>query len=1103
MLGAPCGTDPVQAARALALAAGPAVVVVGRGAGGHWARAFEHELAECLSQGEGSCLVFSLGPGEPVLARAGLVRVGLEKVLAPAARRAFWDAAAAELESDPLFARLEALDDAWARACAGRERPSHEGVHAGSAALGSEALVALRWLRVAGCALPHAALPAAGVEDLTRARLAVATAPGDGWVVLTLESDVLDLPDVADPADAERVAQVLLSLDEPVARLRAAELLAHANEVDAAEHHALAAVSDVLDTEARADAWERWEACAALRDASVERLLRYADFAGRVGDVDRALGFARRAVERRGADPAVLLALGRATAQRGDLVGAAAALEQAAGLAVEAHDRARAWVEQGEVAYLAGDLDRAGELARRTIDELDTLFSGGDPQSGLRAPPGARVRLDARNVLGKLLLAAGHFADADAHFAADAVKAMRAGDSEAELRARLNRAIAALSDGRRDDARSMLEAVLADGTERKELRAVSFALGNLATLATLQRQYGEALRLSEQAIDVRRRLGERVGLARLVTNLAALRLRLGLVSEAEQALLFGRQACGASVPGIRASHFALVSARLHLERRQLAEARAELDRAIGSALSSSDGAKLGECHRLAVRVALDEGDVPRARRALEEATRCGGPADALAELAALEAALARARGDDHVELAEAALDAARPVDDDELLLELHLLLFQAKRDAGRADAKPHLTAAAELRDRALAGLPPHLAPRFLGRRDLALLARLEASVGGAASVATGLPVASPRGLAKRALVGAHASMVALQNTIQKVGKTSATVLVRGESGTGKELVAEALHDASPRRAGPLVKLNCSALVEDLLLSELFGHERGAFTGATARRRGRFELADGGTLFLDEIGDISPRTQVALLRVLQERTFERVGGSSPVKVDVRIVCATHRDLRALVAKGQFREDLYYRLRQVEVVVPPLRARTSDLASLARHVLERAAHESGMPQVTLTDEGVRLLESHAWPGNVRELENVLRAAALFCEGGELGLRELAPHLGAHGAIPAAPASGPPSGRPSEPRGSEPRSAAPSVRPAGAADAAYAAIRSGTSLPDLRRQVERECIVRALAETGGNITRAAALLGMKRPRLSQLAKEYGMSAGKDDEP
>jgi DNA-binding NtrC family response regulator len=168
-----------------------------------------------------------------------------------------------------------------------------------------------------------------------------------------------------------------------------------------------------------------------------------------------------------------------------------------------------------------------------------------------------------------------------------------------------------------------------------------------------------------------------------------------------------------------------------------------------------------------------------------------------------------------------------------------------------------------------------------------------------------------------------------------------------------------------------------------------------------------------------------------------------------------------------------------------------------------VLERVAHESGMPQVSLTDEGVRLLASHAWPGNVRELENVLRAAALFCEGGELSARELGPHLGAHGAIPAAPPSGPPSGRPSEPRASEPRSSAPSVRPAGAADAAYAAIRSGTSLPDLRRQVERECIVRALAETGGNITRAAALLGMKRPRLSQLAKEYGMSAGKDDEP
>ena len=173
--------------------------------------------------------------------------------------------------------------------------------------------------------------------------------------------------------------------------------------------------------------------------------------------------------------------------------------------------------------------------------------------------------------------------------------------------------------------------------------------------------------------------------------------------------------------------------------------------------------------------------------------------------------------------------------------------------------------------------------------------------------------------------------------------SNSTVLIRGESGTGKELVAEALHRASERANGPLVSVNCAALVETLLLSELFGHEKGAFTGAASRRRGRFEMADGGTLFLDEIGDISPRTQVALLRVLQEKTFERVGGTAPIRANVRIVCATHRDLKAMVERGEFREDLYYRLRGITLEVPPLRARLGDLPKIADHLLGRIATE----------------------------------------------------------------------------------------------------------------------------------------------------------------
>jgi sigma-54 specific flagellar transcriptional regulator A len=339
-------------------------------------------------------------------------------------------------------------------------------------------------------------------------------------------------------------------------------------------------------------------------------------------------------------------------------------------------------------------------------------------------------------------------------------------------------------------------------------------------------------------------------------------------------------------------------------------------------------------------------------------------------------------------------------------------------------------------------------------------------------------------------------MRALRGTIKRVASTSTTVLIQGETGTGKELVAEAVHDASARASGPMVKVNCAALVETLLLSELFGHEKGAFTGASTRRRGRFEVAEGGTLFLDEIGDISPRTQVALLRVLQDQTFERVGGTTSLRANVRIVCATHRDLRGMVERGEFREDLYYRLCGVVLEAPALRDRASDIPQLASALLERAHHTNGIELRPLSKEAHRALMRHSWPGNVRELENALRVAALFARGAEIevndfsdnveGLRKL-PTLVAEdsgaGSIPP-----PPSASDSMPQTMPP--------PAGSTDLVYAEVRSGTTLTDMKRRIEHECIARALVDSGGNITRAAALLGMKRPRLSQLVKQYKLS-------
>jgi transcriptional regulator with GAF, ATPase, and Fis domain len=337
------------------------------------------------------------------------------------------------------------------------------------------------------------------------------------------------------------------------------------------------------------------------------------------------------------------------------------------------------------------------------------------------------------------------------------------------------------------------------------------------------------------------------------------------------------------------------------------------------------------------------------------------------------------------------------------------------------------------------------------------------------------------------LVGRSQSLQRITKQIEPIGKSNATVLVRGESGTGKELLAEALHTLSPRRHMPLVKVNCGAMVEELLLSELFGHEKGAFTGAIKERKGRFEMADGGTIFLDEIGDISPKAQVALLRVLQEREFERVGGSRTLKVDVRVICATNRDLEVLIAQGRFRADLYYRLKGVMLELPPLRDRLEDLPTLAQHFLDLVAKEKGEPALRLSDESLALLARHAWPGNVRELENVIRSAAIFAEGA-IVTPEAFSHVGELRALMGdAPVTAAPAPVQASPAPA-PVQVAPAA-PAGPVDFYELARTRGISLKDLRQEIENQCIERALAEAKGNISEAARLLKMKRSRLSQI--------------
>ncbi len=314
------------------------------------------------------------------------------------------------------------------------------------------------------------------------------------------------------------------------------------------------------------------------------------------------------------------------------------------------------------------------------------------------------------------------------------------------------------------------------------------------------------------------------------------------------------------------------------------------------------------------------------------------------------------------------------------------------------------------------------------------------------------------------LIGSGPAMRQVFETIEKVAETDLTVLIRGESGTGKELVAQAIHENSARKGRPFVAVNCAAISAELVESELFGHEKGAFTGADARRAGRFETADGGTIFLDEIGDMAPETQAKVLRVLQEQSFERVGGNQPLEVDVRVVAATHRDLEKDVADGRFREDLYYRLKVVEVQLPGLRERREDLGALAERFGRQVAERLGREQKPLSDAALGALARHAWPGNVRELRNVIEQAMVLSSGPEIQVEDL--------NLPGAPAVAPLDGAQPLP---------------------------GQSFSDAKKSAvegfERTYLLRALRTHDGNISRTADAIGMVRQSLQQKIRDLDL--------
>ncbi|MCC6531300.1 MAG: PEP-CTERM-box response regulator transcription factor [Burkholderiales bacterium] len=299
------------------------------------------------------------------------------------------------------------------------------------------------------------------------------------------------------------------------------------------------------------------------------------------------------------------------------------------------------------------------------------------------------------------------------------------------------------------------------------------------------------------------------------------------------------------------------------------------------------------------------------------------------------------------------------------------------------------------------------------------------------------------------------AMQRVVRTVEKLAPSDATVLLLGESGTGKELLARALHDLSVRSANRFVAINCAAIPENLLESELFGYEKGAFTGAVKQTRGKIEYANAGTLFLDEVGDLPPALQAKLLRFLQERVVERIGGREEIPVDVRIVCATHQNLKDMMDQARFREDLYYRLSEIVIDIPALRNRDGDSLLLARAFLAKFTEQQSKPTMHFSEEAAEAIEAHAWPGNVRQLENAVKRAVIMAEGSRIARDD----LGLSSDV---------------------------VKP------------EPVNLRQVRDEAERKAVVRALGRTDGNLVKAAELLGVSRPTLYDLLNRYGLKAG-----
>ncbi len=848
--------------------------------------------------------------------------------------------------------------------------------------------------------------------------------------------------------------------------------------------------------------------------------------------------------------PTVLRKVGELLAGRGEHKAALEMLEQALGQLEEPGaaapngtddvlpERAQVLAAISDVAYRKGDL----EEAERRADEA------------LLAAPRAPVafRINVANTLARVSYSRERYEEAEQRFLENLALADKHELDPEAMRARVNAGLARFHLGRYEEAREILERALGQARAAGDVSYEAQALLNLGATSQRESDLGRAIRYFQGALALYLRMGKRLQLRLTTWNLANVYVAVGMHEKARTYLDQSRRIAELddSDRGRAFVHFS--EGDIAYDQAQFGQALASYENARSLFRKIGDGARVVEMTVKSAWAALELGDLDAAVQRMEELPEHGEAltlpsARQRALRGAIRAAAAEEEGTDAgpgTALLSRAIDELDRLHADEDAWRA--LVFLAARYEAQGDRKS--AEACRQRARAIIGRLGEKLPKDLYKSFLEVVARElfpseerdarteEPSAPAEHSAppeplyeherARASPIAVPSPSARKPewdqrykeLVGRAPQILRVFDRLDRIARTSqATVLIRGESGTGKELVAAAVHRMSDRKAGPFVRVNCAALVETLLMSELFGHEKGSFTGAFARKVGRFELARGGTIFLDEIGDISPKTQVSLLRVLQEKSFERVGGTQTIHTDAAVICATHRDFEAMVQDGSFREDLYYRLRGVVVEIPALRDRPDDIPMLARHFLEIAGRELGRAPTSLSREADDVLVRYRWPGNIRELQNVVRSVALFCEGDVVGTEHLAefPELfeerraPAQAAAPRRPATSPEPAPSAPPASAAPYSAppdppyAPSGGPASARNGGPAptsahdvlrrvereAAAEPLALGDLKRKLEFEAIANAMRQTAGNITQAAKLLKMKRPRLSQI--------------